>query len=149
MTINMTTTHEGAGYWLGLPGAFRIASAITLVTGIALHGSRLFVGPEFFQTQILTPTADAIFAVPMITAGVLMAMLWRRAILPAMWEKIGYGFVTLFLLLSVVIHGKTIVTWDTSYINAFPDWYPYLAVTYLAAILVFCLTRRFNPARLK
>ena len=149
MTINMTTTHEGAGYWLGLPGAFRIASAITLVTGIALHGSRLFVGPEFFQTQILTPTADAIFAVPMITAGVLMAMLWRRAILPAMWEKISYGFVTLFLLLSVVIHGKTIVTWDTSYINAFPDWYPYLAVTYLAAILVFCLTRRFNPARLK
>ena len=113
MTINMTTTHEGAGYWLGLPGAFRIASAITLVTGIALHGSRLFVGPEFFQTQILTPTADAIFAVPMITAGVLMAMLWRRAILPAMWEKISYGFVTLFLLLSVVIHGKTIVTWDT------------------------------------
>jgi hypothetical protein len=149
MTINMTTTHEGAGYWLGLPGAFRIASAITLVTGIALHGSRLFVGPEFFQTQILTPTADAIFAVPMITAGVLMAMLWRRAILPAMWEKISYGFVTLFLLLSVVIHGKTIVTWDTSYINAFPAWYPYLAVTYLAAILVFCLTRRFNPARLK
>ena len=149
MTINMTTTHEGAGYWLGLPGAFRIASAITLVTGIALHGSRLFVGPEFFQTQILTPTADAIFAVPMITAGVLMAMLWRRAILPAMWEKIGYGFVTLFLLLSVVIHGKTIVTWDTSYINAVPAWYPYLAVTYLAAILVFCLTRRFNPARLK
>jgi hypothetical protein len=149
MTINMTTTHEGAGYWLGLPGAFRSASAITLVTGIALHGSRLFVGPEFFQTQILTPTADAIFAVPMITAGVLMAMLWRRAILPAMWEKISYGFVTLFLLLSVVIHGKTIVTWDTSYINAFPAWYPYLAVTYLAAILVFCLTRRFNPARLK
>ena len=149
MTINMTTTHEGAGYRLGLPGAFRIASAITLVTGIALHGSRLFVGPEFFQTQILTPTADAIFAVPMITAGVLMAMLWRRAILPAMWEKISYGFVTLFLLLSVVIHGKTIVTWDTSYINAFPAWYPYLAVTYLAAILVFCLTRRFNPARLK
>jgi len=147
MTVNMTTMTEETGYWSGLPGAFRIASAITLVTGIALHGSRLFVGPEFFQQQILTPLADAIFAVPMITAGVLMAILWRRAVLPALWEKIGYGFVTLFLLLSVVIHGKTIITWDTSYINAFPDWYPYIAVTYLGAILVFCMTRRYRAAR--
>jgi hypothetical protein len=149
MTVNMTTTNEAASYWSGLPGAFRIASASTLVTGITLHGSRLFVGPEFFQQQILTPLADAVFAVPMITAGVLMAMLWRRAILPALWEKIGYGFVTSFLLLSVVIHGKTIITWDTSYINAFPGWYPYLAVAYLGAILVFCMTRGFTQARNK
>ena len=148
MSINMTTTNERADYWSGLPGAFRVASAITLVTGITLHGSRLFVGPEVFQHQILTPLADAMFAVPMITAGVLMAMLWRRAILPALREKIGYGFVTFFFLLSVVIHGKTIITWDTSYINAFPAWYPYLAVAYLGAILGFCMTRRFNPARM-
>jgi hypothetical protein len=55
--------------------------------------------------------------------------------------------VTLFLLGSVLIHGRTVVTWDTSYINAFPAWYPYLAVSYLALILVFCLTRRFAATR--
>jgi hypothetical protein len=144
-TTEMTT--PGLHYWSGLPGLYRAASVITLATGIALHGSRLFVGPEFFQQQILTPLADALFAIPMIAAGVLMAVLWRRAILPAMWEKIAYGFVTLFLLGSVLIHGRTVLTWDTSYINAFPAWYPYIAVSYLTLILVFCLTRRFQPAR--
>ena len=143
----MTMTTPTARYWSGLPGLYRAASALTLATGIALHGSRLFVGPEVFQQQILTPLADAMFAVPMITAGVLMAVLWRRARLPTLWEKIGYGFVTLFLLGSVIIHGRTVLTWDTSYINAFPAWYPYLAVTYLALILAFCLTRRFELAR--
>jgi hypothetical protein len=147
MTTSSMSAPAPAGYWTGLPGAFRIASVLTLVTGIALHGSRLFVGPEFFQQQILTPLADAVFAVPMIIAGVLMAALWRRAILPALWEKIAYGFVALFLLGSVVIHARTIFTWDTSYINAFPAWYPYLAVSYLALILLFCVTRRFGPAR--
>lgn len=143
----MTMTTPTAPYLSGLPGLYRAASALTLVTGIALHGSRLFVGPEVFQQQILTPVTDTLFAIPMIAAGVLMAVLWRRARLPALWEKIGYGFVTLFLLGSVAIHARTVLTWDTSYINAFPAWYPYLAVTYLALILAFCLTRRFEPAR--
>lgn len=147
--MTTTTLMAPASYWSGMPGFYRAAAAITLATGIALHGSRLFVGPEFFQQQILTPLADALFAIPMIAAGVLMALLWRRAILPALWTKIAYGFVTLFLLGSVVIHGRTVLTWDTSYINAFPAWYPYLAVTYLALILVFCMTRRFAPARVK
>ena len=144
-TTTMTT--PTASYWSGLPGLYRVASAVTLLTGILLHGSRLFVGPEFFQQQILTPLTDALFAIPMIAAGILMAVLWRRALLPALWEKIGYGFVTLFLLASVAIHGRTLLTWDTSYINAFPAWYPYLAVSYLTLILVFCLTRQFAPAR--
>jgi len=132
-----------------MPGLYRAAAAITLLAGIALHGSRLFVGPEVFQQQILTPLADALFAIPMIAAGVLMAVLWRRAILPRLREKLTYGFVTLFLLGSVLIHGRTVISWDTSYINAFPAWYPYIAVTYLALILLFCMTRRFAPARPK
>jgi hypothetical protein len=89
MTATEMLTAPVASYWSGLPGLYRAASAITLVTGIALHGSRLLVGPEFFQQQILTPLADAFFAIPMIAAGVLMAVLWRRAILPMLWEKIG------------------------------------------------------------
>ena len=92
-TTTMTT--PTAPYWSGLPGLYRAASAVTLATGIALHGSRLFVGPEFFQQQILTPLADALFAIPMITAGVLMAVLWRRALLRALWEKTRDEFIPL------------------------------------------------------
>jgi len=146
-TVTMTT--PTASYWSGLPGLYRATAAITLVTGILLHGSRLFVGPEFFQQQILTPLADTLFAIPMIAAGVLMAVLWRRALLPTLGDKLGYGFVTLFLLGSVAIHARTVLTWDTSYLNSFPAWYPYVAVGYLTLILVFCLTRRFAPASVR
>ncbi|MEO6396084.1 MAG: hypothetical protein ABIO40_09275 [Devosia sp.] len=124
---------------------FRISATITLATGIALHGSRLFVGPAIFQQHIFTPLVDSTFAVPMTIAGIAMALLWRRAILPALWEKIAYGFVTLFFVGSLVLHAKTLITWDTSYVNGFPAWYPTLAVTYLSLIALFCLTRRFTP----
>lgn len=128
------------------PGAlFRISTAITIATGVGLHISRLPLGPEVFQQTVLTPLADGLFAIPMTIAGVTAALLWRRAILPALWEKIAYGFVTLFLLGSVFIHARTIITWDTSYLNAFPTWYPLAAAVYLSPIGWFAVTRRFMP----
>jgi hypothetical protein len=135
-----------APYFSGLPGVFHVASVVTLATGIVLHGSRLFVGPEAFSRTIFTPLVDSIFAVPMIIAGVAMLMLWRRAILPSLPEKIVYGFVTIFFLGSMVLHARTILTWDTSYVNVFPSWYPILAAIYLGLMCAFCATRTFTPA---
>ncbi len=131
------------------PGAvFRIAAGITIATGVALHISRLPLGPEYFQQNVLTPVADMLFAVPMTIAGVAGALLWRRALLTRLWEKIAYGFVVLFFLGSIIIHAKTAITWDTSYVNAFPAWYPIVAFVYLSLIGIFAVTRRFSPARM-
>jgi hypothetical protein len=143
-TATPTTT---ASYFGGLPGLFHVTSAITILTGMTLHASRLPLGPEVFQHTVFTPLVDSIFAIPMTIAGISMALLWRRAVLPALWEKIVYAFSTVFFLGSIVIHAKTIITWDTSYVNAFPAWYPYLAVVYLGLIGLFCVTRQFRPAR--
>ena len=140
----------GVGLWrkpdiVTGPGAvFRVATAVTIFTGVALHISRLPLGPEYFQQNVLTPLADGLFAVPMTIAGVSGALLWRRAILPTLWEKIVYGFVVIFLLGSIVIHAKTVFTWDTSYLNAFPAWYPVVASVYLSAIGIFAVTRQFR-----
>jgi len=142
MTANSITT-PAAGYFDGLPGLFHVTSVLTIVTGIGLHVSRLPLGPVVFQQSVLTPLTDTLFAIPMSIAGLTMAWLWRRALLPTLWEKIAYGFVTLFLLGSIIIHARTAITWDTSYINEFPAWYPYLAVVYLGLIGLFCATRRF------
>jgi hypothetical protein len=147
MQASTATPTKNAPYFGGLPGLFHISSAITIVTGMTLHASRLPLGPETFQQTVFTPLVDSIFAIPMIIAGVSMALLWRRAILAALWEKIVYALSTLFFLGSMVLHAKTIITWDTSYVNAFPAWYPYLAVVYLGLIGLFCVTRRFRPAR--
>jgi len=140
----------GVGLWrkpeiiTGPGGVFRVATAVTIFTGVTLHISRLPLGPEYFQLNVLTPLADALFAVPMTIAGISGALLWRRAVLPSLWEKLVYGFVVIFLLGSIVIHAKTIFTWDTSYLNAFPAWYPVAAVVYLSAIGIFAVTRQFR-----
>lgn len=129
------------------PGAwFRASAAVTLVTGVALHLSSLPLGREVFQQSVLTPLVDTIFAVPMIIAGVAGVMLWRRAILPSLWEKLVYGFVIVVLLGSIVLHAKTAITWDTSYVLAFPAWYPLASFVYLSLLTVFCVSRRFTPA---
>jgi hypothetical protein len=140
----------GVGLWrkpeivTGPGGVFRVATAVTIFTGVALHISRLPLGPEYFQQNVLTPLADGLFAVPMTIAGISGALLWRRAILPALWEKIAYGFVVIFLLGSIALHAKTVFTWDTSYLNAFPAWYPVVASVYLSAIGIFAVTRQFR-----
>ena len=147
MTNETTLPARSVGYFSGLPGLFHVTSAITILTGMSLHASRLPLGPEVFQRQVFTPAVDMAFAVPMTIAGITMVLLWRRAILPALWERIVYALVALFFLGSIVLHLKTWVTWDTSYVNAFPAWYPYLAVIYLGLIGLFAVTRRFSPAR--
>jgi hypothetical protein len=130
------------------PGAtFRVASGITLAMGIVLHVSSLPLGREVFQQQVLTPLVDTIFAIPMAIAGIAGLLLWRRAILPSLWEKLAYGFVVIFLLGSVLLHLQTIFTWSTSYVLSFPAWYPLPAMAYLSLIGLFAVTRRFQPAR--
>ncbi|MEO6015040.1 MAG: hypothetical protein ABIQ30_15840 [Devosia sp.] len=145
-TLNAT---PNASYFGGLPGLFHVTSVITILTGMTLHASRLPLGPEAFQHDLFTPVVDILFAVPMTIAGIAMVLLWRRAILRTLWEKIAYGFVALFMVGSLILHAKTVITWDTSYVNFFPDWYPYVAVVYLGLIGIFCATRRFIPARIK
>jgi hypothetical protein len=137
-------------WMLGTPGAtFRAASAVTIFTGVSLHMMRLPLGPERFVETAFTPLADAIFAIPMTIAGLSGLLLWRRVILPRLWEKVVYGFVVLFFLFSVLLHARTIFTWDTSYTLAFPAWYPLAALVYLSLIGLFAVTRRFTPARLE
>lgn len=132
------------------PGAtYRIASVLTIATGICLHITRLPLGPERFVAEVFTPLADALFAVPMTIAGLAGLFLWRRAILPTLWDKIAYGFIVVYFLGSIVIHLSTIFTWSTAYTLAFPAWFPLAAVTYLSLIGVFTATRRFTPAAAK
>ena len=146
MTASITHSTT-APYFAGLPGIFHVTSAITILTGMTLHASRLPLGPQVFQQSVFTPLVDSIFAIPMTIAGLTMLALWRRAILATLWEKVAYWFVAIFLLGSIVLHAKTIVTWDTSYVNDFPAWYPYLAVIYLGLIGLFCVTRKFASGR--
>lgn len=130
----------------GRGALFRVTALATLGTGIALHASSLVLGREAFVETILTPAFDAIFAIPMTIAGLSAIWLYRSAIFPALWQRLVYLFVAFYFTLSIFIHLSTLVTWDTSYVLAFPAWYPIAALSLMVALSIFVIRQRFQPA---
>jgi hypothetical protein len=51
--------------------------------------------------------------------------------------------MALYFLVSVVLHLRTLVTWDTSYVLAFPAGYPLVAMSLMLALIVFVINQRF------
>lgn len=126
------------------PGTvFRLSALVTLATGMALHTSSLVLGREAFVERLFTPLFDAIFAVPMTIAGVAAILAFRRALFDALWQRIVYIAMAIYFLISIVIHLRTLVTWDTGYVLAFPSWYPIAALALMIALTVFVIRQRF------
>lgn len=143
----------GAAFWrtpaiLSGPGAwFRGLTLLTLATGAVLHGASLPLGRESFVQTLFTPQFDAVFAVPMTAAGILGWVLLRRAVFTAPWQRYVYIAMLLYFTLSIFIHARTLFTWDTSYVLAFPDWYSLPIFVLFGALTVFTIRQRFIPAR--
>jgi hypothetical protein len=121
------------------------AIAATLIAGIYLHLTSLFIGRELLIQYILTPTFEAFLAVPMTYAGIMGLLLWRRVEHPALWHTILYGVIVIYFLISIPLHIQTLVTQSTAYILVFPWWYSYLAVAIQLAFLAYTRTIRLRP----
>lgn len=130
---------------VGPGAAFRWSMLITLGMGAVLHGASLPLGREAFVETLFTPTFDAIFAIPMTAAAILGWVLYRRAIFPATWRRVVYIATMAHFTLSVVIRARTLITWDTSYVLAFPSWYSLPILVLFGALAVFTLQQRFQP----
>jgi hypothetical protein len=143
----------GAAFWrtpaiLSGPGAwFRGLTLLTLATGAVLHGASLPLGRETFIRVLFTPLFDVIFAIPMTAAGILGWLLLRRAIFTATWQRVVYVVMLLYFTLSILIHARTALTWDTSYVLGFPSWYSLPIFIVFFALGVFTMRQRFTGAR--
>lgn len=130
------------------PGAwFRALTLITLATGTVVHATRVVVGNEALIKYLFTPQFDAIFAFPMTAAGVLGWILLPRGIFPAPWHRIVYVAMLLYFSISIVLHARTLFTWDTSYSLAFPNWYSLPVFVLFGLLIPFTMRQRFKPAR--
>ena len=129
-----------AGAW------FRGLTLVTLATGAVLHGASLPLGREAFVQQLFTPAFDAVFAVPMTAAAALGWLLLPRAIFRAAWERAVYLVMLVYFSLSVVIHARTLFTWDTSYVLAFPVWYSLPLFAVFGLLAAFTIRQQFRPA---
>jgi hypothetical protein len=104
----------------------------------------LFIGRELLMRYVLTPTFDAVLAVPMTYAGIVGWMLWRRVVHPNRWHRFIYGFIIVYFTISIPIHVQTFITQRTDYILAFPWWYSYFILLVQVGMLAFTWRLRFT-----
>ena len=122
---------------------FRYAAIVTLITGLYLHITSLFIGRDLLQQYILSPTFDMLLAVPMTYAAIVGWLSWKQVSFDHPWKKFAYGLILVYFGISTLIHLRTYLTQSTSYIEAFPAWYSYPIVVLLSSMLMFVWRIRY------
>jgi hypothetical protein len=132
------------GLVTGPGSSFKAAVLFTLAVGFLLHASALVLGRGVFVQRIFTPTFDILFAIPMTYAGIAGWVLLKRAQFRGLWEQVAFVAMLLYFTVSVVLHVRTFVTWDTSYVLAFPDWYSVPILWLMVLMSAFTIRLRFE-----
>ena len=123
---------------------FRYAAVVTLITGMYLHITNLFIGRALLKQYILTPTFDMLLAIPMTYAAIVGWMFWKHAYLDRGWKKFLYGFMLVYFTVSIPLHVQTYLTHSTDYVDAFPSWYSYPVLILLSIMLLFAWRMRYE-----
>lgn len=116
---------------------FKYAAIATLIAGMYLHITSLFIGRDLLRQFILTPTFDMLLAIPMTYAGIVGWLSWKQVSFDRGWKKFLYGFILVYFTISIPIHVQTYLTQSTAYINGFPAWYSYFILVLMTTMLVF------------
>lgn len=116
---------------------FRYAAIATLIAGMYLHVTSLFIGRDLLRQYILSPGFDMLLAIPMTYAGIVGWLSWKQVSLDRGWKKFLYGFILVYFTISIPIHVQTYLTQSTAYINAFPNWYSYFVLILMTVMLIF------------
>ena len=105
---------------------FRYAALITIITGLYVHITRLFVGDDLLVQQVVTLLFDKLLILPMTYAAVSGLLAWRRMQFQNIWHQLAVGGIVLYITLSVPLHiYVSYVLGSTRPLTAFP-----LAVSY-------------------
>jgi hypothetical protein len=123
---------------------FKVAAIVTLITGMYLHVTNLFIGRDLLKQHILTPTFDMLLALPMTYAAVVGWLSWKQIAFDRGWKKFLYGFILVYFTISIPLHVQTYLTQSTDYIDAFPAWYSYPIAVLLSIMLLFVWRIRYR-----
>ena len=126
------------GYYL------REVMLLTLITGIYLHVTTLFIGVPRMTRYIVTPAFDMVFALPITYAAIMLWVNWRRVDHPATWHKWMYGAIALYFTISIPFHVRTYITGDTDVLLKFPTWYSAALLPFLFGLLAFAWKLRLK-----
>jgi hypothetical protein len=128
------------------PTIFKASAAGVFALGALIHTGRMIVGLEQWTRDYFTPPVDIAFGALIIIPAVTGLLAWRHY--TGGWGgRAIYAFAMLLLQISVPLHLRTMFTWSTEYLNAFPFWYSAIEVPMFLA-LSFAMTRlKFDASR--
>src|SRR5215211_5413610 len=69
----------------------RQVAIITILGGLYMHITRLFLGDDLVLRYVFTPLYDMVLTVPMLYAGVVGLLIWNRIQFRSTAHKIAYG----------------------------------------------------------
>lgn len=104
------------------------AQAAALLMGIGLHASAILAGRTLFYEKIFTPALDLLF-VPFIALGGLLGMWGYVAVgMKSRWLRAAGTFVSIYFLISIPFHVRTLLAWSTAHFAAFPAQYSFFII---------------------
>ena len=121
---------------LALSRLTRPAVLITLVIGMYLHVTRLFIGTEMLIKYIYTATFDAMFAIPMLVGVLSFLPAWKHFVFRNKFEKVVVAITGVYFLISMPLHVQTWYTQNTDYILVFPMWFSLVFLTYSSVLML-------------
>jgi hypothetical protein len=104
--------------------------------GGLLHLERLIVGDEYLFRNIMTPTFDRWFLVPIAYCGVSGLVGWRELKFRSRWHKAFLAIVVVYMLISIPIHLTTYFTNSIDHMRQFPMWVSVVLQPYYVVIAI-------------
>jgi len=121
------------------PTVFKTTASGVFALGALIHIGRMIVGLERWQQEVFTPPIDIAFGLLIIVPAVTGVLSWR--LYSGGWGgRIVFSFALFLLSISVPLHLRTILTWSTEYLLAFPFWYSAIEVP-MFALLSYAVTQ--------
>lgn len=126
------------------------SQVVALVLGMALHSSAILAGRALFYGKIFTPALDLLF-VPFITLGGILGV-WGHlsSTKESRWLRVAGLLVSVYFLISIPFHAKTLVTWSTAHFAAFPERYSLFIIPVQLLFLLIvsaCLRDKGNESQ--
>jgi hypothetical protein len=126
---------------------FRYAAMITILTGLYIHITRLFLGDDLLVQHVVTPLFDKVLIVPMAYAAVSGLLAWRQIQFQSIWHKLALGWIIVYITLSVPLHiYVSYVLGSTRPLTAFPLAVSYGLLPMYVGILVLLARLRFKES---
>ena len=116
---------------------FQYVAIATILGGLYLHISRVFLGDDLVIQYVFTPLFDRVLTVPMFYAGVTGLLIRNRIQFLNTRHKIAYGLALFYIAGSVPLHiWQAYLNNTTEYLRWFPLWFSFLLFPIYTGIIV-------------